>query len=467
MARPASAMPIVVVAHAPPVERTSLALVLAATTIGLILVVVFVVPQPVWSGQPSSPRDAGSPAASGLGFPGALLALGFGLALTLPYRPYALALRVLERAAPARLVMALTAALAGLALLIYPAYGSDIFAYIANARLSAVYGEHPLLAVLALHPADWAYPFVWASPFVALPYGPLWAALTWPMALLGGTSAAFLVLEYKLLSLAGYVASCWLIWSTVPPAQRVRALVVFAWSPLVLFETLGKVHNDVLLAVTALAAVRLLDARGMVAATLGGLIKLSGLAVVPALAAELVRTRRWRALAGGALGAAGAVVAAYAPVWQGPETLLPVLAQTNRVVWSPGSLLIAAGMDSTLVRIVLATLWVVACVAIVARVRQVAASAALLLLATLLLLTTAFFAHYLVPVVALAAVAGERRLHTLALGLSIGSLAAYATELLSVAMPDGWIGSGGYQVLGSLLTLAPAALLLGKQAMRG
>jgi hypothetical protein len=81
-------------------------------------------------------------------------------------------------------------------------------------------------------------------------------------------------------------------------------------------------------------------------------------------------------------------------------------------------------------------------------------------LATLLLLTTAFFAHYLVPVIALAAVAGNRRLDSATAALSVGALAAYAVELLAPAMPPGWIGSRGYQALGSMLTLGPAMLAL-------
>ncbi len=77
-----------------------------------------------------------------------------------------------------------------------------------------------------------------------------------------------------------------------------------------------------------------------------------------------------------------------------------------------------------------------------------------------MLLTTAFFAHYLVPVVALAAVAGSRPLERMTVALSIGGLCAYSVELLAVALPPGWIGSPGYQVLGSVVTLAPGAALL-------
>jgi hypothetical protein len=181
---------------------------------------------------------------------------------------------------------------------------------------------------------------------------------------------------------------------------------------------------------------------------------------------QLVKERSWRKL--GMSGATVAVlsVVMYAPFWDGPQTLMPVLFQTGRVVWSPGALLISiiGPLDAhtdLAVRVACAGLWpgVVWLVARRAAV-NIAFDTAIVLLATLLLLTTAFFAHYLVPIVALVAVAGNRRLESFTVALSIGALAAYSVELLAPAMPADWIGSRGYQALGSLLTLGPAMLVL-------
>jgi hypothetical protein len=144
---------------------------------------------------------------------------------------------------------------------------------------------------------------------------------------------------------------------------------------------------------------------------------------------------------------------------------MPVLVQTNRVVWSPGALLI--GATGTLIpdidllsRVLTGCAFALACALIARRERALERDIAHLLVAALLLLTTAFFAHYLVPVVALAAVAGSRRLEQLTLALSIGALAAYSVELLGPALAAGWIGSPGFQVLGSLLTLVPGTGLM-------
>jgi hypothetical protein len=432
----------------------------AAVTIALIFIVAFVVPQPVWNGQPARPAGPGSLPADhspGVDWLGLVFALAYALAWAVPFRPYARALRLASAVGP-RLLFGLTAALATVALLVFPGFGSDVFIYVDYARLWAIYGEHPLLAAPIAQPTDWAFQFVWI-PYQPSPYGPAWAVLTWPIARLAGNSIAAQVAGYKLLALASYLACCWLIW-TWPgrQAHRARALVLFAWSPLVLFETLSKGHNDVLLALTALLGFRLGSRGGLVAAVAGGLVKATGLAVLPSIALSFVRQRAWLTLGASVLVAAALAIAAYAPFWQGPETLLPILAQTSRVVWSPGSLLIAAGVDAGAVRVLLAVAWAATSGFMLWRVHAPIMSACLVLLATLLLLTTAFFAHYLVPVIALAAVAEHARLQQVILALSVGAMAAYAVELLSLAVGPAFVGSPSFQIVGSLVVLVPASI---------
>jgi hypothetical protein len=199
---------------------------------------------------------------------------------------------------------------------------------------------------------------------------------------------------------------------------------------------------------------------GLVAGLAGGLVKATGLAVLPSLALGLLRQRAWLALASSGLLAAAVAVAAYAPFWQGPETLLPIVAQTSRVVWSPGSLALAAGADVGAVRVLLAVGWAAICAVVLWRVRDPLNSACLVLLATFLMLTTAFFAHYLVPVIALAAISDHQRLQRVVIALSVGAMAAYATELLNLAFGPGFIGSASFQIIGSLAVLLPPSVAL-------
>lgn len=418
---------------------------------------------PPWRAQPAGPAPGGQAPAADLGWPAALLAIGFAAALCIPYRPYVLALRAAS-AVSGRTLLIATTALALTALLIYPAYGSDLFVYLDYERLWVTYGANPLLAFPNSQPADWAFRYVWI-PEQPSPYGPLWPIVTWPIAILAGDSLWDWIVGYKLLALLGYVMCCGLVWQLAQPSEQWRAFLLFAWSPLVLFEVLGKAHNDSLIAVSALAAVwfvRRSPATAMLAATAGALIKASGLAIVLGVALWLLRARAWRQLLV-AIGVSAVVTATlYAPFWVGPQTLAPLVFQTSRVVWSPGALLISGlgwlvpHMD-LIARAMRLMVWAAVCVLVWRYGRVPASDYAWLLLGTLLLLTTAFFAHYLVPVIALAAIAGSRRLERVVLALSIGSLAAYSVELLALALPPGWIGSAGYQALGSVLILGPAA----------
>ena len=456
----------------------TLGLCLAAAAIGAAYGLTLALSMPVWAGQPVGPGGGG---ASDLGWSGVLLALGFGLVVCGPYRPYILALRTARTdVVSGRLVLVLTAALACVGLLIYPRFGSDLFEYVGYERLWAVYHENPLVAPMSSHSTDWSYTFVWFRDR-APAYGPLWALVTWPLVLLAGDSPAAEVAAYKLWSLGCYVASCGLIWSGVEPQRRVRALMVFGWRPLVLFEVLGKVHNDGLTGVSILLAVVLAGrgrgALGIAAGGLGGLVKASAVVLAPVIAVSELRAGRVKACALGLTLATGLTAAAYWPFWAGPQTLQALLQQTGRVVWSPGTLLILVsgwlpgGPYDIPIRFALALACGIGCVLVLAgrpasSVARVASSSAWVLLLTLLLLTTAFYAHYLVPVVALTAVAGDRRLEGLVTALSIGSLAAYGVELIGLATPPGWAGSPGYQALGSLLTLAPAALVLFRDRCR-
>jgi len=432
-------------------------IVLAGASIAGLLALL-VSQAPVWNAEPKLPPGPGQAVANSLGWPAIALSLGFLIALCLPFRPYALGIAAARRAHSTRVLLGAAAAVAVVALLMYPAYGSDMFMYVAFERLWTVYGENPLVALTSAHPGDWAYAFVWVTG-TPNPYGPVWVLLNWPIVQLAGTSALGLVVGYKLIALCSYLACCALIWSSLPPAERASRVVLFAWSPLVLFEGLGKAHNDLVLAVAALAAVRLGARGGMLAATAGALVKLSGLAVLPALAVPLVRERRWAALAAGAGAAAALATLAYAPFWEGPGTLTAVGMQISWNWWSPAALAIAAGLDAALVRITLTAVCIGVTLLILLRVRDPATAAAGVYLAALLLLTSHFFAHYLVPVVALAALSPNRALQRSVLALSLGAMAAYAVDPLQLAMPAGWAGSPAYQILGSVVLIGPLVAL--------
>ncbi len=457
------------------VDGASGQLCLAAGLIALLLAGAFVLPLPPWLGTPTPRPPVGQPPAPGLGLAGALVALAFALALWLPFRPYTLALRAARAGFHGSgLLPGLTALVALAALAIYPRFGTDLWEYVAYERLWRVYGENPLLATPSLHPEDWSFAFAW-YPNRPNAYGPLWQLMAWPLNAAGGDSAAGQLIAHKLLAALGYTACAALLWRGVPRHARAQALIAFAWNPLVLFEVLGKVHNDILPAALLVAAVLLAGrgapANGLVAATLAALVKARAAGGGLGLLKKLWLEQAWGSLAVGLAASGTLVVALYAPFWAGPRLLEPLRSQMTQVVWSPGALLmllcqaLSGDRHETAIRLALIVTWLLAAGLLLWRLparstEELAALAALLLLATLVLLTTAFYAHYLVPVVALAALSGRPGLQAAVTLLALGSLGAYAGAMLGLAFGSGWADSDAYRLLGSLLSFAPALVLV-------
>lgn len=457
-------------------DSPTLHVLLAGLTSVVVIVGLQVAPLPIWAGpgpQPAAPPATRQP----IGWDAALLELVVILGMLLPFRPYSAALRVLRKRTIAPvLLISVTAAVALAAFLAYPGFSSDIFGYAGYERMWVVYGENPLLTI-PNHPNDWAAAFFGDQPDRPIPYGPLWPILTWPVVRLAGESTVGLLLGYKLLTAACYVMCSVLIWSTVEPNRRQRALVAFAWSPVVLFTALGKVHNDIFPALGALFMLWLFQkGRGrqrlsLAAAVAGGLVKATGLAVAPAVALALWRRgARREFLPAATLGLMLAALA-YAPFWGGPQTLQPLFLQASRLVWSPATLLIEAsswlpgGPYQSAVRVLLIVLCALACALLLRgargqRTADVAATSGWLLLLTMLLLTSAVYGQYFVPLIAVTAVAGDARLDRFVYWLSVGGLAAYGVDLLGLVLNPSWLGSAAYATIGSVVLLAPTIMLL-------
>src|SRR5260370_22305294 len=164
----------------------------------------------------------------------------------------------------------------------------------------------------------------------------------------------------------------------------------------------------------------------------------------------------WRSVAVAGVGAAGLPAAVYASFWAGLATFQPLLSQTGRLVWSPGTLLVLLGRTSgdgrfdVPVRVTLFAVWLAVMTWVLSKRNldsrmHIAANGALILLSSLLLLSTAMFAHYLVPAVALAAVSGSQRLGRVVVGLSIRSPAADARAPLCLAVGNCRRGRGCLQ----------------------
>jgi hypothetical protein len=229
----------------------------------------------------------------------------------------------------ALVVVLLCAFLCGLTLvLVYPITAADIFEYIAYARILVQHGANPHVFRPADFPGD---PFMRYSawPHIASPYGPLWTYVSGALGLLGGSSLLTYLLLFKGLALAVHLANSGLIYATLArwrPSYALGGTLLYAWNPLVLFESAAGGHNDgfavffVLLAVYLFVRGRF--ALALPAAALSCVVKMPMAVVVP-----LFAVGAWRALSGktnrvrvvtlGLALAAALVLLLHAPLWEG------------------------------------------------------------------------------------------------------------------------------------------------------
>jgi alpha-1,6-mannosyltransferase len=254
--------------------------------------------------------------------------LGQGALYWLAWRA---ALRTQSRAAWA-IVFSGTLVFSLILLFLYPIDAADIFDNIMHGRILGVYGANPFREVAKQFAADPFLPYVaWKESPSA--YGPLWEMLAGGLARLAGNGIIANVLVFKLVGVLFLFAAMGLVAVILrrqAPQRVLAGVVLLAWNPLVLYETAGNGHNDIVMAVWLLAAVwAVLKGRytlAILALLVGALIKYMPLLLLP-----VVAVMAWRSLAEArarlhfmvmtTLASLSLMVLAYAPFWYGPEML--------------------------------------------------------------------------------------------------------------------------------------------------
>lgn len=212
---------------------------------------------------------------------------------------------------------------------LYPIGSADVFDNIALGRISVVWGGNPFYQTISQYPDPLARYAGW--PFATSAYGPLWVLLTAGASQLAGANVLVNVLVYKLVALLFYAGSVSLIARLLQRHAPERALAgtcLFALNPLVLYETAGNGHNDIVLVFCLLLmAAALSRGRHTLAAlalTAGILVKYIPLLLVPVLLAYSLRSlpgrrARLRYLATTGLACGLLALAAWAPFWEGGD----------------------------------------------------------------------------------------------------------------------------------------------------
>jgi alpha-1,6-mannosyltransferase len=247
---------------------------------------------------PKSPQIAGWLQGLGerLGYRVFLIAL---LAFSAGYAGLALLTRSVSKRWAIALVVALHAIVfAGPILL-----STDIFSYIAYARIGVEHGLNPYTHGPIAIAHDPIYHYVgqdWKKVFTA--YGPVYTLISYPFALLGVTGALWAM---KVLAMAASAATLVLVWrcARLRGLDPVKALLLVGANPLYVIYALGGAHNDLLMLALMMLAVSLTfagrEASGAATVVAGALVKATMAALLP----FMILARRSSRQVLGALGA--------------------------------------------------------------------------------------------------------------------------------------------------------------------
>ncbi len=235
-----------------------------------------------------------------------------------------------------------------LLLWVYPATAADVFDYMMHTRVLTHYGANPLTTSASFFPDDPFYPYaVWVEmPSV---YGPLWMIISILPGILGGDDLLASILAFKVTAIFFYLLSALLIYIVLRvsrPQVALRGVFLFAWNPLVIWETAGNAHNDVAMVSFVLLAL-LLVARQKPGAALPSLAASTAVKYAGGLLGPLILMHgfrdgirsRWPSLLAGCIGAVLVISLLYLPFWAGADTLDTLVRRSHLITASPAMLL--------------------------------------------------------------------------------------------------------------------------------
>ncbi|HEX9069516.1 MAG TPA: glycosyltransferase family 39 protein [Ktedonobacterales bacterium] len=283
------------VAHVPP-----FALLIASGLASALLYLVLVLAYPItrWWNHPRLAIEMGkltdySPVAA-FGYIGVVLALFLCQFFALT------AIRQLKNAGRGqsldRLVKALVfgfpVVFAAIMLWMQPITTTDLYGYVARGYLFTHLHHNPMIVPAQKLPGG----YLVDRP--ASPYGPMWLLIVSAVSRIGGENLLANMLMLKGIAIAAFLGTIVLIDQLVrrvAPERRLNVAVLFAWSPLLLFEAVGNGHNDIVMMFCIMAALLLMHMgwlrTALVFLVIGALLKYVALALVPLWLVYALRTK--------------------------------------------------------------------------------------------------------------------------------------------------------------------------------
>lgn len=228
-----------------------------------------------------------------------------------------------------------------------PASTQDIYHNVSDGRLFWLHGVNPTLIPPLAFPQDVFLDHVWGYADLPSAYGPLWYIATGiPIALVGDDLIPNLVAQKSLVAafFLGTVLLVAMAARTIAPDRAVFAVVLVGWCPLLVWESAGNGHNDSLMAFFLAGAFVAAAKRAYLwvlpALALSVLVKYTTALVVPVALVWLLRRPdvRMKDIAGGSLIAILLAVLAFAPMYEGADTVAALRRPGMTFILSPGTL---------------------------------------------------------------------------------------------------------------------------------
>jgi 4-amino-4-deoxy-L-arabinose transferase-like glycosyltransferase len=132
-----------------------------------------------------------------------------------------------------------------------PITTTDLYGYVARGYLYAHLHQNPMITPAQFLPGN----ILVDRP--AAPYGPVWLLIAGAVSLVAGENLLLTMLLFKVIAAVGLFATILVVDTLAKrlyPARRLTIFVMVAWSPLLLFETIGNGHNDILMMLCVLGA---------------------------------------------------------------------------------------------------------------------------------------------------------------------------------------------------------------------
>lgn len=152
-----------------------------------------------------------------------------------------------------------------LGVLSYPSFSHDIFNYIFDARIAVFHKANPYTSTALMFPQDtWTRFMNWTHR--TYPYGPAFLPISIVLYVFGFNKFVFTLLIFKAAIVSAYLGSSYLIYKTAGK----KALAIFAFNPLIIYEMVIASHLDGLMLFFAVLGYYFLIQRK----TLGSIISL-------------------------------------------------------------------------------------------------------------------------------------------------------------------------------------------------